>query len=409
MATLLTDNRFTVDDSLGWGLEYLYTTSTRSSWYYWLTYTVEGRDWWIPDVILELGGDFQLDGQYQPIGGTITKIWQWNLAYGSHYEITGISYDYNLFDAQVLAGDTAALRAALFTGNDVMRAAGLYNSDYPWHVSLYGLAGHDTLYGHSGQDSLYGGPGNDKLLGMDGADQLFGGGGNDTLNGGAQADLMRGSYGSDHYYADNTGDIVTELAGQGTDTVRASLSYTLPANVERLVLQGTAPITGTGNSQHNALTGNIAANRLYGVAGNDTLRGLGGYDTLSGGSGNDTLVGGPGGDKLTGGLGNDTFDFNRAGESPASGGRDHITDFAAGDRIDLSDIDADTLTPGNQAFSALTTGAAFPGVFSALGELYYDTTSQMLYGNNDADAQADFSFQVKLSGLVTLTTTDFVL
>lgn len=195
MTTLFTDNSFTFDYSLGSGLEYLYTTGTSSSWYYWLTYTVEGSEWWIPDVCLELEGNFQLDGEYQPIGGTITRIWQWDLGYGSHYEITGISYDYGLFDAQVRAGDTAGLRTALFAGNDVMRAAGFYNSDYPWHVSLYGMGGHDTIYGHSGQDTLNGGPGNDFLRGQDGNDRLIGEGGNDTLSGGPQADEMQGGTG----------------------------------------------------------------------------------------------------------------------------------------------------------------------------------------------------------------------
>ncbi len=91
-----------------------------------------------------------------------------------------------------------------------------------------------------------------------------------TLNGGAGADTMAGGAGNDIYVVDSIGDVVTELASQGTDTVQASIAYTLPANVENLTLTGTAAINATGNTLANVLTGNSAANVLTGGAGNDT-------------------------------------------------------------------------------------------------------------------------------------------
>jgi Ca2+-binding RTX toxin-like protein len=220
---------------------------------------------------------------------------------------------------------------------------------------------------------------------------------------------MAGGAGDDTYYVDNIGDTVSEWAGQGYDTVRSSLTHTLSNNVEKFVATGTAVLDGTGNGLNNVMTGNGAANRLNGEAGNDRLWGTAGNDALSGGGGNDWLVGGMGRDTLIGGLGRDVFDFNSGSESPASGNRDVINDFTAGDRIDLSGIDADASQVGNQAFTSLGTGALFPGTFAMAGELYYDATSQILHGNTDADAQADFSIRVRLSGLATLILADLAL
>ncbi|MEB3189407.1 MAG: Calx-beta domain-containing protein, partial [Snowella sp.] len=72
-----------------------------------------------------------------------------------------------------------------------------------------------------------------------------------------------------------------------TDTLSASTTTTLPANVENLTLTGSSVINGTGNTGNNILTGNSANNTLNGGGGNDTLNGSTGVDTLIGGLGND--------------------------------------------------------------------------------------------------------------------------
>src|SRR5207247_4422555 len=76
-----------------------------------------------------------------------------------------------------------------------------------------------------------------------------------VLDGGAGADTMIGGTGDDTYFVDSAGDVVTELASEGTDTVVSSVDYTLGANLENLTLTGSA-LSGTGNAQDNVITGN---------------------------------------------------------------------------------------------------------------------------------------------------------
>ncbi len=136
-----------------------------------------------------------------------------------------------------------------------------------------------------------GNTGNNLITGGAGNDSLTGDAGNDTLDGGTGADTLVGGTGNDTYIVDNTGDVITELAGQGTDTVRTGLaSYTLGANVENLVFTGSGPVTFTGNALNNSLAGGAGADLLSGLDGNDTLNGGAGADTLIGGTGNDTYV-----------------------------------------------------------------------------------------------------------------------
>ncbi|MBW6399512.1 hypothetical protein KPL78_16765 [Roseomonas sp. HJA6] len=144
----------------------------------------------------------------------------------------------------------------------------------------------------AGPDSLAGGTGADSIAGLGGNDTLLGLGGNDTLNGGAGGDSMIGAAGNDFYYVDSALDRVVEAANGGIDTVISTITHTLAANVEKLILSGIGVIDGIGNTLGNTLTGNGAANRLSGGAGSDTLSGFAGADTLDGGAGSDRLVGG---------------------------------------------------------------------------------------------------------------------
>ncbi|MFT3974169.1 MAG: hypothetical protein QM699_12185 [Amaricoccus sp.] len=142
---------------------------------------------------------------------------------------------------------------------------------------------------------------------------------------------------------------------------------------------------------------------LSGQQGNDRLEGGVGKDVLLGGIGNDTLVGGGGADRMTGGTGADTFVFNAVTE-PAT---DLVTDFSRTqkDKIQLSAIDADTSTAGNQAFHWIAK-AAFSG---DAGELRYVTSGgkTIVYGDDDGNKVADF--HIDLTGTIALAASDFIL
>jgi serralysin len=132
---------------------------------------------------------------------------------------------------------------------------------------------------------------NNFLTGNSNNNMLFGNGGGDHLDGGLGADAMLGGEGDDLYYVDNAGDVVWELADQGTDGVYSSVSYTLGSNVENLyLLDSGGAIDGTGNELKNHIDGNSSKNVLKGGAGDDWLDGKGGNDTMYGGEDNDIYV-----------------------------------------------------------------------------------------------------------------------
>ena len=132
------------------------------------------------------------------------------------------------------------------------------------------------------ENMFFGGSGNFAGSGNVLDNTLVGGAGNDVLIGGAGADTMAGGVGNDVYEVTDLGDVVSELADAGIDTLWTSLaSYTLGANVDNLFFGGSGNFAGSGNGLDNTLVGG---------AGNDVLNGGGGNDVMSGGVGNDTFV-----------------------------------------------------------------------------------------------------------------------
>ena len=283
--------------------------------------------------------------------------------------------------------------------------------------TLVGLEGDDTLDGGAGVDSLVGGLGNDLYI-LDAATdvvvELAGGGidtvsstsntvlaaelenlilqapaltgtgnalantitgnaGNNTLDGGAGDDTLVGLAGNDSYVVDSALDVIVEAAAAGTDTVTSTVSLTLAANVDNLVLGGAAALNGSGNADANVLTGNAANNQLDGLAGNDTLIGGLGADSLNGGTGNDLL---------TGGAGVDLFVFN----SPLAGNVDTISDFAAGDLFQLDRTIFSALSAGTTLTAAeFLAGAGVAAATNAQQRILHNTTSGALLYDADGN------------------------
>ncbi|ANL20531.1 serralysin-like metalloprotease domain-containing protein [Rhizobium sp. N113] len=331
--------------------------------------------------------------------------------------------------------------------------------------TITGDAGNDTLNGGAGTDSLIGGEGDDTYIvdnagdivtesadegadtvrttltsytlgsdvenlsfigtaafagtGNSLANTITGGVGNDTLDGAAGADILIGGAGNDTYIIDNAGDIVTEAAVVGIDTVRTTLAaYTLGANVENLLFTGSGSFTGTGNALVNTITGGAGNDTLDGGAGNDTLDGGAGNDiyvvdsasdvikeavgagtdeirtalaaysiaalvnvenltytgsanftgtgnafanTITGGAGNDLLNGGADADTLIGGAGNDTYIVDDAGD---------IVTEAADEGIDTVRTTLANYTLGSDVENLTNIGtAAFVGTGNTLNNI----------------------------------------
>jgi Ca2+-binding RTX toxin-like protein len=271
------------------------------------------------------------------------------------------------------------------------------------------LEGTSNIWGRGNElaNVVIGNDGSNKLNGMAGDDRLLSGGGNDRIEGGAGIDRMYGGVGNDTYIVTDSTDYAYENAGEGVDVALASVSVTLRANVDRLILTGSNAINGTGNADANVLTGNGAANILSGLLGNDKLFAGAGDDAVSGGDGADIIDGGAGRDRLFGGAGSDRFMFNDGDFAGLTNSTcDQIKDFSHTDRdiIRVSAIDADTTRDGNQAFGFIG-GDAFHGT---AGELRFEQISGNTYVQGDTDGDGVADFWIRGDGLHTLAAADFI-
>ncbi len=269
-------------------------------------------------------------------------------------------------------------------------------------------------------DSLVGGDLDDVLYGGGGDDTLVGGDGNDTLSGGEGIDSMAGGDGGDTYIV-TEGDVIIEIAGAGADTVHSDITWRMAANLEQLVLNGSA-VKGTGNSLDNLVMGSDVRNILVGNAGNDELSSAGGNDllvggsgddSLSGGAGNDHLRGGTGNDQLTGGAGRDHFSFDQSLSDVAN--VDTITDFThLSDKLRLDDdifSAFDSTVSSRLLATQLVKGDHITSAQDADDRIIYDTSTGALYYDADGvGGSAAVQFAVLgITTHLTLSTGDFAI
>ena len=181
-----------------------------------------------------------------------------------------------------------------------------------------------------------------------------------------------------------------------------------------------------GTTKGETLHGDEGNDRIYGGSGDDLLLGWTGNDTLESGSGNDRLFGDAGDDELRGSSGNDRFEGGRGADrlyggsgadvfvfeyrsesTVAAKGRDTIFGFrsAQQDKIDVSAIDANTRSAGDQAFRFIGDDA----FHKKAGELRYEKIAgdTFLYADANGDGKADFS--IVIDAIIDLKASDFIL
>jgi Ca2+-binding RTX toxin-like protein len=297
-------------------------------------------------------------------------------------------------------------------------------SSYAAGDIVFGQDGSDVINGGSGNDTLFGGNGNDLLRGDGGIDALDGGAGADTLDSGGnptpafsfQNDVLNGGTGDDSYILRHFNATVVELPGGGVDTVTVYNAWTIPTEVENLVIGGTGNVNAFGNILANRMTGNAGANNMSGNGGADTITGGVGNDVLSGGGANDSLAGGADADALTGGAGADTlrggagadlFYFVLAADSTTTL-RDVIADFVSGeDLIQMNLVDANDLIGGVQEWAFIGTAAFATNQAGKLRVQAVNATSCILQGNTDNDTAAEFA--VLVTGIDKLSESDLLI
>lgn len=286
--------------------------------------------------------------------------------------LPGFSYSITTIDANIAAGQTLTFFGTnLGVGDNFTVNA---SAETNGAVRMYGGLGTDNFTGGAGNDGFYFGPGRYSTA----TDVVDGGAGNNdqlALDGNFSG-MLSGVRISNievlALLAGLAGDLATYNINFADTLVGAGQNFTVFALPVVTALQLDASAEADGNYSF-----------IAGSAG----------DTLIGGAGNDTFFGGLGADVLTGGTGNDLFRYTAINESLV-GSRDRITDFAAGDRIELTQIDADgNAGNGDTAFTFIGAGA-FTNVAGQL-HIIASGADWLVEGDVNGDGAADFQILVQ--------------
>lgn len=230
-----------------------------------------------------------------------------------------------------------------------------------------------------GVDRVDGGAGNDTIIGSAGNDVLADSAGQDSLSGGLGDDIFLISA------TTGAGDVID--GGAGSDTIKLMSNVYLTGatirNVEAINTNGfILDVRDTAAADRIDMSG-IAVSTGYAVTAS------GGNDTIIGSSGVETIMGGAGADLMTGGGGNDVFRYNSLSQSTTAA-PDHITDFAAGDKIMLTGIDANSILSGVQSFTFIGSAAFTPATPGQLRAYVDGSGNTVIEANINNDTVADF-------------------
>ncbi len=216
----------------------------------------------------------------------------------------------------------------------------------PTNVNILNVTGTAAVLEH-------GNAGNDSLTANNAADTLVAGNGSDTLVSGTGIDSLVGGTGTDLFIVKNAADIVTVATAGTNDTISSSVSFTLPTNVQYLVLTGTGTVSGTGNGLTDLLVANTGTDTLTGGTGVSVLEGGSGtlaHDTLKAPSAQAALIAGGGASTLTGGAFKDFFAAGAVSDTITTGATANVISVNKGDG-------ATTFMPTTGASDVLSLGA----------------------------------------------------
>ena len=246
-----------------------------------------------------------------------------------------------------------------------------------------------TIKGTNGPETLEGTSGDDHIVAGDGADTIFGRGGDDVIAGGEGDDRISGGGGIDTVNYGGLADPIGVVVNLRQGTASGGDGDDLLISIEDVF----------GSQFADDVTGDGGANLINAKGGQDTLRGAGGDDVLvggddddivSGGQGLDTLFGGKGQDALAGGAGADTFLYQNLGQTRG----EFIGDLADEDFVDLSGIDADVNTGGDQAFTLVNKFSGQAGELVVKLVVGSDPAISVIRGDIDGDGRKDFQIEV---------------
>lgn len=252
----------------------------------------------------------------------------------------------------------------------------------------FGTPGKDAIIGGSGRDIIFGDAGDDDILAGDGADMIFGDEGNDRIFGEGGDDYINAGAGNDTVFAGAGDDMIVAEIGDGDDVY-----YGEDGNDTLDMSAITADITanlGTGHMERGFVTS--------AQTGNDVIWSI---ENIITGSGDDVITASRAVNIIDGGEGNDTFRFLSADHADG----DTIASFNPGDRLDLSNIDANTGAAGNQSFTLVSGGLTGPGqVLVTLVQMDGEDVTLVQGQTGEGD---EIDFTIKIKGAHELTASDF--